>query len=55
MLGLDGLERVGERGEALARCVQAAADLDQRGGEHGDDDDGEQDVRSDERAHAAPP
>ena len=55
MLGLDGLERAVERGEALGDAAQAAPDLDQRDGEHRDDDGGEQDAEDGERARAASP
>ena len=47
-----------ERGEALARSdSRPAADPDQRRGEHGDHDDGEQDAEQHEHvgvAHASP-
>ena len=50
-------QRAAERREALGDRVQARADLDQRDGEHGDDDDGEQDAQKRQQvrvAHAAP-
>ena len=49
VLGLDGLERGGQRGQALRDVLQAAADDDQRGGQHGDDDDGQQHGQDDEQ------
>jgi hypothetical protein len=57
VLGLDGLERAGQRVQVHRDRVEPPAHLDQRKGEHGDDDDREQDAQDDEGvgAHARTP
>ena len=57
VLALDALERRPERREALGDPQQAPAHLDQRGGQHGDDDQRQDDAEQDEDvigAHAPP-
>jgi hypothetical protein len=53
VLGFDALQRLAERREALGDSGQAPAHLDQRGGQHRDDNDGEQDAEQDEDVRGA--